>query len=288
MASQNKDDLNSNLKSVTNQLLLEYDNKFNDNYNDIVQLNSSIQNKEELILKTNEVILYKERNIIILQYLLYFTIAFFLVTLLYISRDLRFRDYVLILVLSFLILGVACYMHIARQFSYVTISRKLETLKVAMTKYANKLLKEKVPNYECPNECATKDNNDDDDSGDGSFKYKNKEGLLKIDPSANVWKYGDVPSGSDLNFEDTISEEDSPQPMFGTNYPKSTYYECKWLGNSSTKNMPPTMRSQSKKYSSIPCHYRPNNTEVQRWFCEKDPNDLGKDENIEDICQKVN
>ena len=278
----------SSLNSVTNQLLGEYDIKFNENYNDIVQLNSSIQNKEELIIKTNEVILYKERNIIILQYLLYFSIAYFILLFLYISKDFTFNQFIVALVVLFIALAVACYIHVARHFSYVTISRKIEALKVSMINYTKKLLENKVPEYECPNECATKDDDDDDDDdGDGSWKYKNKGNMLKIDPSLNVWKHGDVPVGSDLDFADTISEEDNPQPLFGTTNPKSTYYECKWLGNATDKNMPQKMRSQRKKYSSIPCSYRPNNTEVKRWFCEKDPNELNDDE-IKTYCQKGN
>ena len=70
----------SDLTSVTNKLLNEYNIKFNENYNDIIQLNSTIQNKEQIIMKINEVILYKDRNIIILQYILYYSITFLLIT----------------------------------------------------------------------------------------------------------------------------------------------------------------------------------------------------------------
>ena len=70
----------TDLNSVTNQLLNEFSKKFNHNYNDIVQLNSTIQNKEELIFQTQEVILYKERNIIILKYLLFYSIIVFVLT----------------------------------------------------------------------------------------------------------------------------------------------------------------------------------------------------------------
>ena len=279
---------NSSLNSVTNQLIKEYDLKFNENYNDIVQLNSSIQNKEELILKTNEVILYKERNIIILQYFLYFTISFFICTFLYSIKDLKFKDYIIILLVLFIILSIACYTHIAQQFSYLTIRRKIESLKVAMINYSKKLLENKVPKYECPNECATKDDdNNDDNDNSGDFKYKNNATLLKIDPTLNVWKHGDIPVGSGLDYADSISEEDNPQPLFKTTYPKSTYYECKWLGNTSEKNMPSNMRSSRKKYSSIPCNYKPNNTEVKRWFCEEDPNTLNENE-IKERCQEAN
>ena len=113
----------TDLNSVTNELLNEYASKFNENYNDIVQLNSTIQNKEELIIRTQEVILYKERNIIILQYVLYFTIAFFLLTVLYALKDLPFGTYMLIIGLLIIVLSVACYFHVAKHFSYFNIIR---------------------------------------------------------------------------------------------------------------------------------------------------------------------
>ena len=39
------------LLGVTNELLLNYDKKFNENYNKIVRTDSTIQNKEQLIIK---------------------------------------------------------------------------------------------------------------------------------------------------------------------------------------------------------------------------------------------
>ena len=278
----------TNLSSVTNELLKEYDNKFNDNYNDIVQLNSSIQNKEELILKINEVILYRERNIIILQYLLFYSLIFLVSTFLYKSKIIPFSTYILLIIILFIVLAIACYKHLAKHFSYYNISTKLRSLRVAMRKYADKILKDKIPPYTCPNECSNADE-EDQDTTDDSFNYKNNANLLKTDPTLDVWKYGDVPQiQNKLNYEDLIDEEDLPQSTFGTTYPVSTYYECKWLGNSTSKNMPTVMRGQGgKKYSSIPCHYKPNNTEINRWFCKKDPNDLDDDDK-ERYCEKVN
>lgn len=277
----------TDLNSVTNELLNEYASKFNENYNDIVQLNSTIQNKEELIIRTQEVILYKERNIIILQYVLYFTIAFFLLTILYALKDLPFKTYMLIIGLLIIVLSVACYFHVAKHFSYFNISNKLQGLRVAMKNYAKKLAEIRIPPYECPTQCTTNEENDDGGDDGDSFDYKNQGEILKIDPSLNVWKNGDVPIGNDLDFASSIDEEDSPQPFFGNSSPRNVYYECKWLGNTTGGNMPRTMRSSSSKYSTIPCNYKPNNSEVNRWFCEKDPNSLSE-EDLKKYCQKSN
>ena len=51
--------------------------------------------------------------------------------------------------------------------------------------------------------------------------------------------------------------------------------------------MPKDMREYTSKYSSIPCDYKPNNTEKARWFCEKDPNTLDEEE-MQQFCQKNN
>ena len=282
----------ANLNNVTNQLLNEYDLKFNQNYNDIVQLDSTIQNKDQLILQTNEVILYKERNIIILQYLLYFSICFFILSILFSNQIIKSNVLIILSIILFIILGIACYIHVARQFSYINIQNKLEGVKVAMVTYAQKLKDNKIPEYECPSNCETDNSNSssDEESNDSNFNYSSKESSsLKIDPSLNVWKYGSVPVRNVFNIEgefEYLSEDEStnPRPFFGTSYPQTIYYQCKWLGNKSDKNMPKNMRSGSTKYSTIPCNYRPNNTEEARLFCQKDPNNLTS-EQIQEYCQ---
>ena len=275
----------TDLNNVTNQLLNEYNKKFNNNYNDIVQLNSTIQNKEEIIIKTQEVILYKERNIIILQYLLYYTIIIFVLTILFSLKELPLKQYLIILVFLFFVLVIACYVHLTKYFNLYNIGRKLDALKVGMITYAQKVLEDTVTPYECTSQCANKDDTETDEEYNSNFDYENTGGILNIDPSLNVWKNGDVPVGTNISDLNKINKKDSPQPFFGTSYPKNTYYECKWLGNSSKGNMPIDMRQSSKKYSSIPCNYKPNNTEISRWFCEKDPNSL-KDDEISKYCQK--
>lgn len=279
----------TDLNNVTNELLNEYAAKFNENYNDIVQLNSTIQNKEELIIRTQEVILYKERNIIILTYLLYFSVVVFLLTAIYSSGKVPGLTAIFLAVAIFIILGIACYLEIAKHFSYLSINTKLRSLKVSMSNYLKKLAKTQIPPYECPSQCTTDEDDDDGDNSDdkGNFKYNNTGSSLKIDPSLNVWKYGDVPIGSDLNFANELLDEESPQPFFGESSPQTVYYECKWLGNNSEGNMPKRMRTNRKQYSTIPCSYRPNNSEINRWFCQKDPNDLD-DKQKKQFCQKAN
>ena len=44
---------NNNVNDITNQLILKYDDKFNQLYDENLNINSSIMNKEELIVKIN-------------------------------------------------------------------------------------------------------------------------------------------------------------------------------------------------------------------------------------------
>ena len=85
--------MTTTLNNVTNQLLNEYALQFNENYNDIVQLNSTIQNKEEIIIQTNQLILYRERYIIILQYILYLSIIVFLLSALLGLKIIDFKSF---------------------------------------------------------------------------------------------------------------------------------------------------------------------------------------------------
>lgn len=279
-------DSNVSLNSVTNELLNEYNIKFNEKYNDIVQLNSTIQNKEQIIIKIHEVILYKERNILILQYILYYAVSFLAITILYSTKDIEFKQYVIIGIFLAVVFAVACIVHVNRHFNLYNITQKMNSLKVYMKDYAAKMIIGTVNPYQCPSQCTTKDT-DDENEINLDYKYKNDNSILKIDPSSNVWKYGDIPMGANLETMEEVDDEDSPQPFFGTSYPRNTYYECKWLGDKFIKNMPGNMKTNLSKYSSIPCNYKPNNTEVKRWFCDEDPNDLPPDGDIKTICQSI-
>ena len=57
-----------NVNSITNQLLAKYDDNFDNLYQSIIRINSSIMNKEEIINKENDEIINKDKIITILQY----------------------------------------------------------------------------------------------------------------------------------------------------------------------------------------------------------------------------
>ena len=78
---------------------------------------------------------------------------------------------------------------------------------------------------------------------------------LNTDPQNNVWKDGD---GQYIS------------PSKGNSL---TYYECKWLGGDINGNSLPIQ--DQNKYSTIPCTYKANYTQLNKFICNDDPNKTG-------------
>lgn len=273
------------LNNITNKLLQEYDLNFNKNYNNIVQLNSEIQNKEQLIIKTEELTLFKERYIIILQYFIYYLLSLIILGLFYVLKIIKSKEFLFLALFLFFIFTYLCYQHIKNYFNLYTIKTKINALKINMKDYAKKLLENNIQGYKCPSKCENKPNDDINPETDTDSEFIDNlddNQLLKIDPSLNVWKYGDVPINDNLDSMEEIMSESNPKSNFGTSYPKSTYYECKWLGSNTNKGMPLNLKENLSTYSTIPCNYKPNTTEIARYICNNDPNENGIEE-----CQKI-
>ena len=280
------------LLEVTNDLLLSYDNKFNENYNRIVRTDSTIQNKEQLIIKETEVLMNKEKNIIILQYSTFLVLIICILFLLYGFGKITFSVFIEISILMVIVFSLIIYYQVVNYFNLYNIKKRIDGIQVAMKNYAQQLLEDTVPQYQCPSQCDTKPD-DDDVEVEGEYDYTGEPGdTLRTDPQLDVWKYGRIPYNQNpksmAKLERMIEEENmiptyEPKSSFGTTYPKSTYYECKWLGGG-TRNkfgLPTGSPTNDKKYSTIPCSYKPNMSEVSRYICDEDPNsktglDLGK------------
>jgi hypothetical protein len=275
--------MSTTLDNITNELIKQYDIKFNNNYKNIVQVNSSIQNKEELIYKIQGLIFYKERNIIILQYFTFFVLISCILFLIHALGKMQFKQFMGIVVILFIVMAIACYIHIIYYFNLQSIDSRIRGLKVYMKDYTKKELENRIPDYTCPNTCTTKPSDEGYDITEEAdyVKYDKWGQVLKTDPSLNVWKYGDVPINQDIQTMAEMDDEDSPQPFFGTTYPKSIYYQCKWLGG--IDGMPRKMKNGLNKYSTIPCDFKPNTTQKARYICDNDPNEVGIEE-----CEEIN
>lgn len=281
------------LNNITNKLILKYDDKFNSLYNKILQINSSVMNKEELIVKENDEIVRKTQTIAKLQIAILFTLGFSVLVFYYANKKVTFFSFIIYSILIF----VAYYAVI--QFAVYGAAQKLKNVSIAMKDYAANQYEEDDSGLQCPTSCPAVSSNP---PPVGTITGYNTP-TLRTDSQLNVWEHGDIPT--DLytskknpgkrffrtpknirNYRDRIDEEilNRPKPFFGTTFPTSTYYECKWLGGDKHGELPV---KEYKKYSSIPCDYRPNFEQKGKYLCLKNPNLLVKEEDFSKYCDDV-
>lgn len=286
-----------NLNNITNKLLLKYDDNFNELYDKKVNIDSSIMNKEELILKEHDEILKKEQNIAILQYSLFFSILFGVLLILYGLNKFDFTKLILYTIILFLIYAAVVYFNVYYKLTLYNAGRGLRNAKVIMNNYAATLV-EDVMEYKCPTTCPPINPVPPNPATISGYKTP----TLRTDPQLNVWEYGTIPPDlwtSDKkpsrafyknyrnipNYNASIEEESANEakPFFGAAYPKSTYYKCEWLGGNNNGGLP---NIENNKYSSIPCTYRPNYTEKGRYICSRNPNEISEGD-MSNYCDDV-
>lgn len=292
MSGQNPNETEVNdLNNITNRLILKSDQKFNQLYNNILSLNSSIMNKEELIVKTNNEISIKEKTIKKLAIGVLFVIIYAVLVILYANKTITLNNLVLYSVLTFI-----AYVVVIRFYLY-DAAEKLRDTRIAMRNYVLDQIVEEGYGLQCPTSCPQTSTTVDVGSVGGR-----RTPTLRTNSQLNVWEDGDLPVNTFTSkknpaikyystpkgipkYRDTIYEEtnNEPKPMFGTTYPKTTFYKCNWLGGDKTRLMP---ERELKTYSSIPCSYRPNFEETGRYICMKDPNRLSESD-FKKYCDKI-
>ena len=267
--------MSTSLIGTTNELILNYDKQFNKNYDTIVSVDGTIQNKEQIIIQYNEVIMYKEKNIIILQYLIFLFIILGIIIGLYAYNKINLQSFIGISIFMIILFAFIIYFSVKKHFNTHNITKKLEGINNAMKDYAKKKLSNIVPPYTCPVTCDKKDDTSDEEGTNiPSTGYANPVpgDTLNINPQLNVWKNGSMPYNTQQGEE--YEQGDEPSPFFGTTYPKSTYYECDWLGGGSrgSKGLPMGGPTTTKPYSTIPCSYKPNMKLNKKYICKRNPN----------------
>ena len=279
------------LIGTTDQLILNYDEKFNKNYDKIVKIDGTIQDKEQLIIKYNEYILKQERNILISKYLIFLFIILGILILLYSYKIINLTYLIGLSILMIIIFIVIIYFSVTHHYNLHNINKRIQGLKVAMKDYSKKLLEDVVPEYTCPSNCSKNDDMEEEEERIDIIQ-RDPGDTLNIDPQLNVWEKGSLPynkygmkttnTGDNVNPNSLYEMGDEPKPFFGTTYPKSTYYECEWLGGGTrgASGLPLGGPTDKKKYSAIPCSYKPNMMLKNKYICESDPNKNGiNDEN---------
>jgi len=243
----------NSLQEVTNRLIINYDQKFNELYDKILVLNSSIMNKEEILAKERLEMRNKDLNIEYLNSILVFIILFSLLLFAHALKKIDTGKLIVGTILLLLLLFLICYYLYKRSLDLPNYMKKAF---VKMDDFYDSLLYKLVEKpYKCPTGCPTLDS-EEIDSKDLSIKG-NVSPTLITDPQNNVWKDGNT-------YETFISP---------SNNKKLTYYKCAWLGGSINGNSLPIQ--DNKTYSTIPCNYKENYTQVQKLICTNDPNTSG-------------
>jgi hypothetical protein len=287
--------MENNVNNITNELILKYDNKFNELYDKKLDIDQSIMNKEELIVRINDEINNKSYTISVLQYSLLFSILLGVAIILYGLKKIQSSNLILIFIILLLIYLLTIYFGVYHKIYLHNLGKGLRSVKVKMDEYKADLLG-MVTDYTCPSSCPPIVAPEDSDI---ISSYNSV--TLKTNPQLDVWKYGDIPTdlwtsnklkGSNFyenvtipNYNETLEEQiyNAPKPFFGTTYPNSTFYKCKWLGGDNNNGLP---NLDNKKYSSIPCSYRPNYSEEERYICSKDPNKINESD-FTKYCDRV-
>jgi hypothetical protein len=285
------------LNNVTNDLILKYDDKFNELYDKKINIDSSIMNKEELLIKENDEIYVKNNTLSILQYTNIAIIVFGVILITYGMGKIDYKKFI-----QFTIILIVVYILVILFTSYIYLTsenlvKNINGVKVEMAKYVDTVIADEL-NLTCPSTCIV-----NPDVSPGSTILSYEQPTLRTDPQLNVWQYGDIPENlytspktpasafysnySDIvNYRQTLEEEmgNEPKPFFNTTYPSSTYYRCKWNGGNTNNGGLPNV--ENIKFSSIPCSYRPNFTEEARYICTKDPNKLSESD-FNKVCNNV-
>ena len=289
----------NHVNTITNALLLKYDQKFNKLYDTKLNVNSTIMNKEEILSKENQMITEKDTMILVLQYVLLFVFLFGALLMAHAFRKINTSR--LIFATLFMVLLFSLFLY-RKVYNHLTLKSLVHNVKAEMKAY-----RDDVKDYQCPSDCTSDTNGPyTGEEGDDIQSYRGNVATLRIDPQTNVWKYGDIPEdlwtsdkkpASDFytrdvsknipNYNATIEEElaNRPKPFFGSTFPVSTYYTCEWMGGHGNETSLPML--ERNKYSSIPCSYKPNFTETGRYICTDDPNKRGIDGDISEICDAV-
>jgi hypothetical protein len=244
----------SSLDEVTNRLIINYDQNFNELYDKILVLNSSIMNKEEILAKERLEMGNKDLNIEYLNSILVFIILFSLLLFAHALKKIDTGKLIIGTILLLLLLFLVCYYLYKRSLD---LPNYMKNAFVKMDDFYESALHKLVENpYKCPAECPTK-NSEPIDSEDLSING-NVSPTLITDPQDNVWQDGTF-------YEPFISSVITDKQL--------TYYDCKWLGGTINGNSLPIQ--DKKKYSTIPCNYKENYTQVKKLICKDDPNIKG-------------
>jgi hypothetical protein len=243
------------LNNVTNDLLLKYDENFNELYDKILSLNTSITNKEEILVKERSEMKNKDLRIEYLYSVIIFVLLLCPLLIAHATNKIDTGKLIVGILILLLLLLLYCYILYKRS---IEMSSFVKKALVNMGDLSSSLVKQRFKNpYTCPAECPAIAV-EEEESAPTSANFGSTittSPTLNTDPQNNVWKDG------------------NRQYTKPTNENSLTYYQCNWLGGNINGNSLPIQ--DTNKYSTIPCTYKQNYTQVGKYICKTDPNKNG-------------
>ena len=280
---------NPELDRVNNQLLLEYNEKFNKLYKQKLSLDKFIMDKEELVNKENDEALLKDHTIIILSTIIYAYFSIVILAGLYYIKLYGLDAFIFLTIVVVSYISYNAYSEYYNVNSKLLFNQNIKSAAVTMSNYVDSTVSQIFPR-KCPTNCNIKsvqEENMDIILNNNMIIPKNHP-TLNSSPQINVWKHGDVPTdlftkpGYDKNIyinpsklPNYYSPDNSPRSQFGAPLDSgATYYKCNWIGGNTYDGLP---NKEPTKYSTIPCSYRENYRESGKFLCPTniDPNILG-------------
>ncbi len=294
----------TNLDTVTNALLLKMDDNFNRLYDKSLNANHSVMNKEELLKQINLEIGNKDNTIVQLQLFVFFAFLIMILCVMNAMGKLKGSALIGAIIALLVLYSIIIYLNLYKITS-VNALDIFRALREARREWKQERRKENADEYvgswTCPAECPPLGTAEEEGGAPVYSDYVTMKGAtLRTDSQKNVWERGDVPVDifttpqyhKDIYNNPKVlpvfieneqqAKTNNPGPQFrGLKEKGMTYYECKWMGGK-TSGLP---FQEKDKYSSIPCDYRPNFKELNRYICTKNPNkNPGA---ISDYCQNV-
>jgi hypothetical protein len=269
----------NNLNEVTNRLLVKYDDKFNDLYNEKIDIDQAILNKEEIFIQLNDDMEEKEKQIQTLQIILTTVFLLSILLILYLNRTLAWTQYWILTLFIILSCGILLYIAVIRRVEK-NIIKAADLIGKGMKDY----VQTRIPNWKCPSDCEV--NIETEEEGIEPPDVVRVQGgvstTLRTNSQNNVWRYGDVPTDlytseegapyPDMDVPNYADPQNIPQPFFrGLKDNYLTYYQCSWMGGD-VNDVIPSSKNRENTFSSIPCSYRPNYKETGKYICSKNPN----------------
>jgi hypothetical protein len=139
------------LNSVTNDLLLKYDENFNELYDKILSLNTSITNKEEILVKERLEMKNKDLKIEYLYSIIIFVLLLGVLLIAHATNKIDNKKLIGSIILLSLLLLVYCYILYKRS---IEVPSFVKNALVDMGNFSNSLVKATFKNpYNCPANC---------------------------------------------------------------------------------------------------------------------------------------